>query len=68
MTFLSDVTRDLQHGLRLLRRAPGFTTVVLTILAVAIGASVTVFSIVDAWLLRPLTFPDANRLVVGLVV
>ena len=66
MTFLSDVTRDLQHGLRLLRRAPGFTAVVLTILAVAIGASVTVFSVVDAWLLRPLTFPDANRLVVGL--
>ena len=66
MTFLSDLTGDLQHGLRLLRRAPGFTTVVLTILAVAIGASVTVFSIVDAWLLRPLTFPDANRLVVGL--
>ena len=66
MTFLSDLTRDLQYGLRLLRRAPGFTAVVLTILAVAIGASVTVFSIVDAWLLRPLPFPDANRLVVGL--
>jgi hypothetical protein len=36
---------------------PGFTAVVLTILSVAIGASVTVFSIVDAWLLRPLRFP-----------
>jgi predicted permease len=66
MTFLSELTRDLQYGLRLLRRAPGFTAVVLTILAVAIGASVTVFSIVDAWLLRPLPFPDADRLVVGL--
>ena len=66
MTVLSDVTRDVQHGLRLLRRAPGFTAVVLTILAVAIGASVTTFSIVDAWLLRPLTFPDPSRLVVGL--
>ena len=66
MAFLTDVTRDLRHGVRLLRRNPGFTAVVLMILSVAIGASVTVFSIVDAWLLRPLNFPDANRLVVGL--
>jgi predicted permease len=66
MTFLTDLTRDLHHGVRLLRRAPGFTAVVLTILSVAIGASVAVFSIVDAWLLRPLPFPDANRLIIGL--
>jgi len=66
MTLLHDVIRDLQHGMRLLRRRPGFTAVVLTILSVAIGASVTVFSIVDAWLLRPLRFPDADRLVIGL--
>jgi putative ABC transport system permease protein len=66
MTLLADLTRDLQHGLRLLRRAPGFSAVVLTILAVAIGASVVAFSVVDAWLLRPLNFPDASRLVIGL--
>ena len=66
MTLVNDASRDLRHGMRLLRRNPGFTAVVLTILSVAIGASVTVFSIVDAWLLRPLTFPDPNRLVIGL--
>jgi hypothetical protein len=66
MTLLHDVIRDLQHGMRLLRRRPGFTAVVLTILSVAIGASVTVFSIVDAWLLRPLRFPMPDRLVIGL--
>jgi predicted permease len=66
MRFLVDLTRDLQHGVRLLRRTPGFAAIVLTILSVAIGASVTVFSVVDAWLLRPLNFPDANRLVIGL--
>ncbi len=66
MTLFTDTRRDLQHGMRLLRRNPGFVAVVLTILSVAVGASVTVFSIVDAWLLRPLNFPDANRLVIGL--
>ncbi len=66
MTLLIDLTRDLQHGIRLLRRTPGFAAVVLTILSVAIGASVTVFSIADAWLLRPLNFPEADRLVIGL--
>jgi predicted permease len=66
MTLLTDLTRDLQHGIRLLRRTPGFAAVVLTILSIAIGASVTVFSIADAWLLRPLNFPEADRLVIGL--
>jgi predicted permease len=66
MTLIDDLTRDLQHGVRMLRRHPGFSLVVLTILSAAIGASVTVFSIVDAWLVRPLSFPDANRLVIGL--
>jgi putative ABC transport system permease protein len=66
MPRLDDVRRDLTHGMRLLRRHPGFAAVALTILTVAIAASVTVFSIVDAWLLRPLNFPDANRLVIGL--
>ena len=66
MTLLDDARRDLRHGMRLLRRTPGFAAVVLTILAVAVGASVTVFSVVDAWLLRPLNFPAADRLVIGL--
>src|SRR5262245_8803572 len=65
MTLIYDLTRDLRHGARMLRRNPGFSFVVLTILSVTIGASVTVFSIVDGWLLRPLNFPDADRLVIG---
>src|SRR6267378_3025828 len=63
---IDDLTRDVAYGLRLLRRSPGFSAVVLTTLAVGIGATVTVFSIVDAWLLRPLAFPHAERLVIGL--
>ncbi len=62
---LNDFTRDLAHGFRLLRRNKGFAAVIVSTLAVAIAATVTVFSIVDAWLLRPLNFPDANRLVIA---
>ena len=62
---VDDFVRDLFHGARLLRRNPGFTTIILATLAIAIGATVTVFSIVDAWLLRPLNFPEAEQLVIG---
>lgn len=63
--WLEDLVRDSLHGIRLLRRNPGFTSVTLTTLAIAIGATVTVFSIVDAWLLRPLNFPNADRLAIA---
>jgi putative ABC transport system permease protein len=63
---LSDEFRaDLRQGLRLLRRAPAVTAVVLLTLGVAIGGTVTTFSITDAWLFRPLHFPSADRLVVA---
>ena len=62
---IDDLRRDLAHGARLLRRAPGFAAVVVTTLAVAIAATVTVFSIVDAWLFRPLNFPESHRLVIA---
>jgi predicted permease len=55
--------RDLKHAARSLRRAPGFTLTVVTTLALAIGASAAIFSVVNAVLLRPLPFPNADRLV-----
>ena len=64
-SILDDFSRDLAHGIRLLRRNRGFAAVIVSTLAVAIAATVTVFSIVDAWLLRPLNFPDADRLVIA---
>jgi len=63
--FIEELSWDLKYGLRTLRRNPGFTAVVLTTLAIAIGSLVTVFSIVDAWLLKPLNFPNADRLVIA---
>src|SRR5262245_61555939 len=64
--WLDDFRRDTIYGLRSLRRSPAFAVVALTTLAVGIGATVTMFAIVDAWLLKPLAFPDADRIVVGL--
>jgi predicted permease len=61
----SEFIRDLRYGLRLLRGQPGFTAVVVATLAIATGASVTVFSLTDAWLVRPLNFPRPERLVVA---
>lgn len=56
--------RDLTHGARSLLRAPAFSVVAALTLALAIGANTAIFSVVDAVLLDPLSFPDPDELVV----
>jgi predicted permease len=56
--------RDLRYALRTLRRAPGFALVAVLVLAIGIGATTAMFSLVDAMLVRGLPYPDADRLVV----
>ena len=55
--------RDFKHAARGLLRAPGFALVVVATLALAIGANAAIFSVVNAVLLEPLPYPDADRLV-----
>ncbi len=61
--YWNDLLHDVRYTLRTLRRDPGFAAVSLLILALAIGANVAVFSVVNTILLRPLPFPHSNELV-----
>jgi predicted permease len=61
--WMSDLAQDLRHAFRGMRRDAGFTTFVILIAGLGIGASATVFSVVNALLLRPLPFRDPERLV-----
>src|SRR3954451_2522838 len=57
------LVQDLRYAVRRLRAAPGFTLAVAATLAIGIGGFAATFSVVDAVALRPLPFPDADRLV-----
>jgi predicted permease len=59
---LEPLWRDLRYAVRGLRRSPMFAGMTVTTLAICLGTNLIIFTVVDRVLLRPLPFPDANRL------
>ena len=60
---LRDLAQDLRYAARSLRHAPTFTVVAALTIALGVGATVAIFSVVDGVLLKPLNYPDSHRIV-----
>jgi putative ABC transport system permease protein len=61
--WFDQLIQDARYGLRMIRRAPAFSAVVMLTLALGIGLTTAVFGVVNAVLVRPLSYPNAERLV-----
>ena len=60
---VSDLWNDVKHSLQMFIKNPAFTATAVSALALGIGANSAIFTVVNAVLLKPLTYPDADRIV-----
>ncbi|MGH9204161.1 MAG: ABC transporter permease, partial [Vicinamibacterales bacterium] len=63
MTAIGSLLRDIRHSFRVLFKSPAFLVAAVSILALGIGANAVMFSVVNAVVIRPLSFPNAEHLV-----
>ena len=63
VNLVDDLSRDIQYTARSLRRGPGFAALAVLIMALGVGANTAVFSVVNAVLLKPLSYRDPDRIV-----
>jgi hypothetical protein len=63
LPFLENLLQDVRYGVRLLRKSPGFAAVAILTMALGIGSTTAIFSLVDATLLHPLSYPHPEQLI-----
>jgi putative ABC transport system permease protein len=64
LRLLDETAQDLRYALRSFRKNPAFSAAAILTLAIGIGANTAIFTLVDRWILRPLPYPDPDRLTV----
>src|ERR1700691_1070614 len=61
--YIENLWNDLRYAARMLAKSPGFSVAIVLTLALSIGANSAIFSVIDGVLLRPLPYPEADRIV-----